>query len=96
MHYFLLFMGWFITYSLFYFVSLDIEGVPPGGGDNPTKTHMIINYGVLFVLSFPIWWLAWKRFEKIFSGMAPQKTKNDKHACYLDGQCNHQSHRHIK
>lgn len=75
MHYFLLFMGWFITYSLFYFISLDIALVPPGG--EATPTHKIINYGVLFVLSFPIWWLAWKRFEKAFSGMPPQKAKNN-------------------
>jgi len=71
MHYFLLFMGWFIVYSLFYFISLDIALVPPGG--EATSTHKIINYGVLFVLSFPIWWLTWKRFEKAFSGMAPKK-----------------------
>ncbi len=64
MSYFFKFMGWAILYSFFYFFSLDIIGIPPGH-ESP-GFQKIFNYGILFVLSIPIWWFTWKKFETAF------------------------------
>ncbi len=66
---FLLFMGWFIFYSLFYFLSLDITGHPPG--KEGSAFHKVFNWGILFIASFPGWWFTWKKFQKAFTPQAP-------------------------
>lgn len=66
---FLLFMGWFIFYSLFYFLSLDITGHPPG--KEGSALHKVFNYGILFIASFPGWWFTWKKFQKTFTPAPP-------------------------
>lgn len=61
---FILFMGWFIFYSLLYFISIDIAGTAPGKESAGLK---LFNYGGLFILSIAGWWLSWKKFERAFS-----------------------------
>ncbi len=68
----LLFMGWLILYSLMYFISLDIIGIPPGKED--TALLKIVNYGVLFAVSIPLWWFSWRRFLKVFGANDPVTT----------------------
>jgi hypothetical protein len=65
MAYFVRFLGWFILYSLLYFVYLDILGVTPGK-DNP------ILGGILLILSIPLWRKTWKDFDSAFGPHAPQ------------------------
>ena len=65
MNIFLRFMGWLILYSLFYFISLDITLNPPG--TEGSAFHKIFNYGILLVISIPLWWFSWKKFESVFS-----------------------------
>jgi hypothetical protein len=66
---FLLFMGWFIFYSLLYFLSLDITGDPPG--KEGTGFHKVFNYGILFIISIPGWWFSWKKFQTVFFPAVP-------------------------
>jgi len=68
----LLFMGWLILYSFLYFLSLDIIGIPPGKED--IALIKILNYGVLFAVSIPLWWFSWKRFLKVFGAHEPVVT----------------------
>jgi hypothetical protein len=64
MNLFLRFMGWLIVYSLFYFISLDITSNPPGTESN--AFHKIFNWGILLIVSIPVWWITWKKFENTF------------------------------
>lgn len=66
---FLLFLGWFIFYSFFYFLSLDITGDPPG--KEGSAFHKIFNYGILFIASLAGWRYTWKKFQAAFSPPAP-------------------------
>jgi hypothetical protein len=66
---FLLFMGWFIFYSLLYFLSLDITGDSPG--KEGSEFHKFFNYGILFIISLFGWWFSWKKFQTMFSPSDP-------------------------
>lgn len=73
MQIFLKFMGWFIVYSFFYFLLLDILGYPPGmtGAPQFVKTF---NYLILPVISIALWWFSWRWFEKLFGPREPEST----------------------
>ncbi len=73
---FLRFMGWLILYSLFYFISLDITLNPPGTEDSAFLK--IFNYGILLVISIPLWWITWKKFESAFSPKMETRPDNKK------------------
>ncbi len=69
MQIFLKFLGWLILYSLLYFLSLDITGDPPGTEE--TAFHKIFNMGFLLIISIPLWWFSWKKFEAAFAPREP-------------------------
>lgn len=75
---FLRFMGWFILYSLFYFISLDITLDPPGTENS--VFHKVFNYGILLILSIPVWWFSWKKFELTFGPKATQTLEDGRKA----------------
>jgi hypothetical protein len=62
-------MGWFIFYSLLYFLSLDITGDSPG--KEGSEFHKFFNYGILFIISLFGWWFSWKKFQTMFSPSDP-------------------------
>ncbi len=62
-------MGWFVLYSILYFLSLDIMGIPPG---KESETYQkILNFGVLFVVSIPLWLITWRKFYSTFGPKKP-------------------------
>ena len=63
---FLRFMGWLILWSFVYFLVLDIMGLPPGK-DGPVISTIIL------LLSFPLWWVSWKKFDRSFGPRDPQQ-----------------------
>lgn len=73
---FLRFLGWLILWSFLYFAVLDVMGLAPG------KDPKLVS-GAVLLLSFPIWWLTWKKFEKAFSARPARALENGKTAYYF-------------
>lgn len=73
---FLRFLGWLILWSFLYFAVLDVMGLAPG------KDPRLVSAAVL-LLSFPIWWLTWKKFEKAFSARPPKALGEGKTAYFF-------------
>ncbi len=71
MTYFWRFMGWLILYSFIYFLVLDFMGIGPG----KEKIQLSI---VIFLISFPIWWVTWKKFDTAFGPKPPRDLGNGK------------------
>ena len=69
MSYFGRFMGWFVLYSILYFLSLDIMGIPPG--KESEAYQKILNWGVLFAISIPLWLITWRKFHSTFGPKKP-------------------------
>jgi len=74
MQVFLKFMGWLILYSLLYFLVLDITVSGPDMKGAPDFIR-ILNFYLMPLISLPLWWLSWKKFEKAFGPRDPERSQ---------------------
>ncbi len=73
---FLRFLDWLILWSLLYFTVLDFMGLGPG--QDP-----ILVSGAVLLLSFPVWWFTWKKFESAFWARSPKELGEGKTAYFF-------------
>jgi len=70
---FLKFMGWLILYSLLYFLVLDVGGYGPDMKGAPPFIRTL-NYYLMPLITLPLWWFSWKKFERAFGPREPRRT----------------------
>ncbi len=73
MQIFLKFMGWLILYSFLYFLVLDFSGHGPDMKDAHDFIRTL-NFYLMPLITLPLWWFSWKKFEKTFGPREPQST----------------------